>query len=100
MECFVEKPLLPWGVHVPRHTHATERLLRQDKSSACQGRQCASPKHEKVAPALITQNARSHPNCREGSLSKEALRLFHGDGFHYPFHPLQDMSLLFLFVPF
>src|SRR5260370_25633978 len=100
MECFVEKPLLPWRVHVPRNTDATERLLRQDKSSACQGRQRRSPKHEKVAPALITQNARSHLNCREGSLSKEALRLFHGDGFHYRFHTVEGMSLFFLIAHF
>src|SRR6266446_9545668 len=34
-QCFVKKPLLPWRVHVSRHTRVTERILRQEKSSAC-----------------------------------------------------------------
>src|SRR6267154_6329615 len=59
-QCFVKKPLLPWRVHVSRHTHVTERLLRQEKSSACKRCECASPKHEKVAPALITQDPGGH----------------------------------------
>src|ERR1035438_4337926 len=59
-QCFVQKPLLPRGVHISTHTQATERILRQEKSSACKHCHRASPKHQKVSPALITQDPRSH----------------------------------------
>src|SRR4029077_9712020 len=34
-QCFVQKPLLPRGVHIPTYTQATERFFRQEKSTAC-----------------------------------------------------------------
>src|SRR4029077_12735138 len=30
-QCFVQKPLLPRGVHISTHTEATERILWQEK---------------------------------------------------------------------
>jgi len=64
------------------NTDATERFLRQEKSSACQGSQRASSKYQKIASAPITQDPGSHLDCWERSFPKEALRLFHGDRFH------------------
>src|ERR1700677_1843091 len=85
-QCSVQKPLLRWRVHVSTNTNAAERLLRQEKSGAGQGCQSASPKKQKVAPALITQALGSYLNCGERSLCKEAVWLFHGERFYFRFH--------------
>src|SRR4029077_5036677 len=59
-QCFVQKPLLRGRVHISMYTHATERILRQEKSPACQRSNRASAKQQKVAPAPITQDSGSN----------------------------------------
>src|SRR6266852_5512044 len=34
-QCLVQNPVLPRGVHISTHTQATERILWQEKSTAC-----------------------------------------------------------------
>src|SRR5229473_4504560 len=80
-QCSVQKPLLGGRVHSLTHTHATERILWQKKSTVCQRCYRASPKQQKVAPGPITQDPRSDLNYRKRALFKEALPVFRGDRF-------------------
>jgi hypothetical protein len=63
------------------YTHATERILRQEKSTACQHSNRASSKQQKVAPAPITQDSGSNLIYWKRSLLKETLPFFRGDRF-------------------
>src|SRR6202030_503981 len=82
-QCSVQKPLLRGRVDSSTHTHATERILWQEKSTSCQRSNRASPKQEKVAPGPITQDPWSDLIYRKRSLFKETLPLFHGDRFDF-----------------
>src|SRR6267154_239325 len=46
-QCSVQKPLLRGRVDRSTHTHATQRILWQEKPTPCQRCQCASPKNRK-----------------------------------------------------
>jgi hypothetical protein len=70
-QCFVQKPLLRGRVHNSMYTHATERILRQEKSTACQRSNRASTKQQKVAPVPITQDLGSNLIYWKRSLFKE-----------------------------
>jgi hypothetical protein len=63
------------------NTHATERILWQEKSTACQRSNRASTKQQKVAPAPMTQDPGSDLIYWKRSLFKETSSLFHGDRF-------------------
>src|SRR5229473_5789478 len=76
-QCSVQKPLLGGRVYSSTHTHATERILWQEKSTACQRHHRASPKQQEVAPRSISQNPGSDLNYRKWSLFKETLPFFH-----------------------
>src|SRR6267154_24409 len=70
-QCSVQKPLLRGRVDRSTHTHATQRILWQEKPAPCQRCQCASPKEQKVAPGSITQDPGRDLIYRKRSLFKE-----------------------------
>jgi hypothetical protein len=56
------------------YTHATQRILWQEKSTPCQRCQCASSKEQKVAPGSMTQDPGSDLNYWERPLFKETFQ--------------------------
>src|SRR5882762_6969867 len=59
-----------------------ERILWQEKSTACQRRHRTSAKQQKVAPGPIAQDPRIDLIYRKRSFFKETLPFFDGDRFN------------------
>src|ERR1700693_2251995 len=71
----VQKPLLPWRVHISTETKTGERILRQEGPGTRQRCNSPSPKQQNVAPTAATQHLRIHLEFWERPLSEEAWSL-------------------------
>src|SRR5580658_1271246 len=65
----VQKPLLPWRVHIWTKAQTGERILRQEGSSTRQRCHRPSPKQQNIAPGAATQHLRIHLELWERPLS-------------------------------